>query len=197
MIKSKNVITKLMAVALLMSGSSSYAGLSDPFIGEIMWVPYNFAPRGWASCDGQLLPINQNQSLFSLLGTMYGGDGRTTFALPDVRSRVMIHAGQGPGLSNRSLGQKSGTETETLTVVQMPNHTHTLRASGGNATETEPANNVLASPSRTRLYDSGPNVDMNTAAITSTGGSKAHNNMPPYTTLNCIIALEGIFPSRN
>ena len=136
--------------------------------------------------------------MFSILGTTYGGDGRTTFGLPDVRGRVLIHKGQGPSLSNRTLGGKSGAETETLAAGQMPNHTHMLRASDGSATAVTPNNNVLASPGRTRLYDSGnANVNMDASAITSTGSGNSHNNMQPFNTLNCIIALVGVFPSRN
>ena len=171
---------------------------SEPMIGEIQWFAGNFAPRGWALCDGQLLLINQNQALFSILGTTYGGDGRVTFGLPDVRGRTIIHQGQGPGLNNRRLGERAGRETEAITTAQMPAHTHTLRASGGSATTSAPAGNVLASPGRTRLYDSGEaNTSMATSAVTSAGAGQAHNNMQPYNTLSCIIALTGVFPSRN
>ena len=182
----------------MFSGASVVNAGNDPFIGEVQWFAGNFAPRGWALCDGQLLPINNHQSLFSILGTTYGGDGRTTFALPDVRGRVMIHEGNGPGLTERRLGAKTGAETETLTVDQMPDHTHTLRASGGDANSRTPTNNLLSSPARTRIYDSGnTNTNMDETSITPTGGSTSHNNMQPYTTLNCIIALVGTFPSRN
>jgi len=187
----------LMAGALINNAQMAYAG-TDPFIGEVQWFAGNFAPRGWALCDGQLLSIIQNPALFSILGTTYGGDGSTTFALPNVRGRVMIHAGTGPGLTRRNLGDMGGTETETLTTAQMPDHTHTLRASSGAATAIAPGGNVLASPGRTRLYDSGTaNVDMSADSITATGGNASHNNMQPYTTLNCIIALVGVLPSRD
>jgi microcystin-dependent protein len=193
----KLLLSSLIAAALFNGTATVNAGI-EPFIGEVQWFAGNFAPRGWAMCDGQLLPISSNEALFSILGTTYGGDGRTSFALPDVRGRVIIHEGSGPGLSHRSLGSKAGTETETLSVNQMPAHTHTQRASGGSATSVTPTNNVLASPRRTRLYDSsGANTNMNAAAITNTGGSQSHNNMQPYTTLNCIIAMQGIYPSRN
>ena len=196
--KFKKVLQSTLIAGVLFSGTSTVNAGIDPFIGEVQWFAGNFAPRGWAFCDGQLLSISQNTALFSILGTTYGGDGRTTFGLPDVRGRVIIHQGTGPGLTNRRLGQKAGAESETLSVNQMPSHAHTLRASGGSATAVAPAGNVLASPGRTRLYDSGTaNTNMNTAAITSTGGTQSHNNMQPYNTLSCIIALQGLFPSRN
>ena len=198
----KRSIVLVLAVALFavfaaVQPPQVHAG-ADPFIGEIAWVPYNFAPRGWAFCDGQLLPISQNTALFSLLGTTYGGDGRTTFALPNVQSRVMVHAGTGPGLTPRSLGETGGTETETLTTSQMPNHTHQARAASAEATETTPFGNVEASKARVPLYGPGPaNVSMGGTAIGVSGGSQPHNNMPPYLVLHCIIAVEGIYPSRN
>ena len=194
---NKILTAALISTSLFSISSTSQAG-SEPFIGEIGWFAGNFAPRGWALCDGQLLPISQNTALFSILGTTYGGDGRTTFALPAVRGRTIIHAGNGPGLTPRNLGAKGGSETETLTSAQMPSHTHTLRASAGSASANAPADNVMASPGRTRLYDSGEaNVNMDASAITATGGSQPHNNMQPYNTLNCIIAIQGIYPSRS
>lgn len=197
-LKIKKLVLTTLAAGTLLTGANTVNAGSEPFIGEVQWFAGNFAPRGWALCDGQLLSVASNSALFSILGTTYGGDGRTTFALPDVRGRVIIHQGQGPGLSNRYLGSKAGSESETLTANQMPAHSHTLQASGGAATAITPTGNVLASPGRTRLYDSGTaNVNMDAAAITATGGSQAHNNMQPYTTLNCIIALQGIYPSRN
>ncbi len=196
--KLTKLLQRTLLTGALISGAPAIHAGSDPFIGEVQWFAGNFAPRGWALCSGQLLAISQNQALFSILGTTYGGDGRTTFGLPDVRGRVLIHQGTGPGLSQRQLGQKSGTENETLTENQMPDHTHTLRASGGSATTAVPTDNVLASTGRSRLYDSGAaNVDMDASAITSTGSGQSHNNMQPYNTLNCIIALQGLFPSRN
>lgn len=191
----KKVTLALTFTASLFTTSTSFA--NQPFIGEVAWVPYNFAPRGWAFCDGQLLPVNNHQALFSLLGTIYGGDGRTTFALPDVRSRVIIHEGQGPGLSQRNLGSKSGQEEVTLTTAQLPSHTHRQKASNGAPSSTSPENNVLASPSRTKLYASSANVNMSADNVKNSGGGNAHNNMQPYTTLNCIIALNGLYPSRN
>lgn len=195
--KLKKVLTAaVISTSLFSITPTAQAGI-DPFIGEIDWFAGNFAPRGWAFCDGQLLSISQNTALFSILGTTYGGDGRTTFGLPDVRGRTLIHAGSGPGLTTRRLGEKGGSEEETLTTAKMPSHSHTLRASDGSATAKVPAGNVMASPGRTRLYDStAANVNMDASAITTTGNGQAHNNMQPYNTLNCIIALQGIYPSR-
>lgn len=186
----------LLSCALVTGVPAAHAG-SEPMIGEVQWFAGNFAPRGWALCDGQLLSIAQNTALFSILGTTYGGDGRTTFGLPDVRGRVIIHAGHGPGLSDYRLGQKGGSETETLTANQMPSHTHTLRGSSGSATSADPTGNVLASTGRTRVYADSANVNMDASAIANNGGSQPHNNIQPYTVLNCIIALQGIYPSRN
>ena len=181
--KFKKVLQSTLIAGVLFSGVPTVNAGSEPFIGEVQWFAGNFAPRGWAFCDGQILPISQYQSLYSLLGTTYGGDGRVTFGLPEVRGRVIIHEGQGPGLSDRRLGGKAGTERETLTQNQMPAHTHTLRASSGSATAIAPAGNVLASPGRTRLYDSGSaNTDMNASAIAPNVGSQSHNNMQPYNT---------------
>ncbi len=172
--------------------------MSEPFVGEIRMFAGNFAPRGWAFCDGQLLAVSQNDALFSLLGTIYGGDGRTTFGLPDLRGRIPIHAGHGPGLSERRLGAKSGAETVTLTVNQMPSHTHTMQASTGAATETSPANNVTASDLAADLYFTAPPaVDaMALSAISHVGGSRSHTNLMPFLCVHFIVALFGIYPSR-
>jgi len=173
--------------------------MSEPFVGEIRMFAGNFAPRGWAFCDGQLLAVSQNDALFSLLGTIYGGDGRTTFGLPDLRGRIPIHAGTGPGLSPRRLGAKSGAEKVTLTVNQMPSHTHRLNVS------TEPANlpnpspdAVLATSNVIELY-SGEIQDsnLNSEAITNVGGSRSHTNLMPFLCIHFIIALFGIYPSRH
>lgn len=196
--RRKTLLTTTLITGMLCGVSSPASAGFEPFIGEITWFAGNFAPRGWAECDGQLLPINQNQALFSILGTTYGGDGRTNFALPDARGRVLLHEGHGPGLSSRPLGGKGGTETVALTSAEMPNHTHALRASGGSANNASPAGNVLAGTGRTRIYEDGnANTSMNANAIGSTGNGSAHNNMSPYNTLTCIIALQGLFPSRN
>ena len=171
--------------------------MSEPFVGEIRMFAGNFSPRGWALCDGQLLAVSQNDALFSLLGTIYGGDGRTTFGLPDLRGRVPIHAGQGPGLSDRRLGTKSGAEQVTLTTNQLPSHTHPIKGTNNAATATDPAGNVPAQSSTIDLYVStAPTVDMNAAAVAGAGGSRAHSNLMPTLCVNFIIALYGIYPSR-
>ena len=172
---------------------------ADPLLGEIMLVPYNFAPRGWTLCQGQLLAISSNTALFSLLGTTYGGDGRTTFGLPELRGRYAMSSGTGPGLSPRSLGQRSGAEQVTLSETQMPSHTHTpqLRASEEASDTGKPEGNVLASGP---VYHTGAAThDMGSSSITSAnaGGGQSVNNMPPFLVLNYCIALQGVFPSRN
>jgi microcystin-dependent protein len=173
--------------------------MSDPFLGQILLVPYNFAPRGWAFCQGQILSIAQNTALFSLLGTTYGGNGQTTFALPDLRGRFPNGSGQGPGLSNYSLGQMSGTESVTLTPQQMPLHTHQLMAYSEDGNQGNPNPHVLATAggSPPPYSNQMPNVQMASAAIGNAGGSQPFQALPPYLTLNYIIALQGIFPSRN
>lgn len=173
--------------------------MSEPFVGEIRMFAGNFAPRGWAFCDGQLLAVSQNDALFSLLGTIYGGDGRTTFGLPDLRGRVPIHAGSGPGLSPRRLGAKAGSEKETLTVNQMPSHSHSWRASSSAAVERLPSDGVYAQHSASDFYrtNSSPNANMNTAVMSNVGGSRSHTNLQPFLCINFIIALVGIYPSRH
>lgn len=157
----------------------------------------NFAPRGWAFCDGQLLAVSQNDALFSLLGTIYGGDGRTTFGLPDMRGRIPIHAGTGPGLSPRRLGAKAGTENETLTVNQMPSHSHgPVQASSAAASDAIPTGEINATSS-VEIYASSGNTNMSASAVTNIGGSRAHANLQPYLCIHYIIALFGIYPSRN
>ena len=173
--------------------------MSEPFIGQIIMFGGNFAPRNWALCDGQLLSIEQNTALFSILGTIYGGDGRTTFALPDLRGRVAMHAGNGPGLTPWSLGQKGGGESNTLTTVQMPSHNHTVMADA-NAVNTlykDPDNATWARASADTYSGDAPNIAMNSANLTHTGGGQAVNNMQPFQCVNYIIALMGIYPSRN
>ncbi|TPW18541.1 MAG: Tail collar domain-containing protein [Halothiobacillaceae bacterium] len=168
----------------------------DVFLGQLLLVPYNFAPQGWAFCNGQLLPIAQNTALFSLLGTTYGGNGQTTFALPDLRGRVPLSSGQGPGLSNYALGEVGGAENITLLAAQMPQHGHSVQANSGDPTDTTPTNNVPAGGS-TGSYNAAANSVMAAGMIGAAGGSQPHENRPPYLTLNWIIALEGIYPSRS
>ncbi len=191
----------LPLVTILGMPKPSYAA-EECFLGEIMAFGGNFAPRGWAKLDGQLLAISSNSALFSILGTTYGGDGRTTFALPDLRGRTPIGPRRGPGLTNRTLGQKLGQETVTLTQTTMASHNHPLIATTDAATTMMPANNLPASPPGllgTRIYADGPpNATMNTDAIDApTDGNQPHINMQPFLGLNYIIALQGIFPSRN
>ncbi|HYP14049.1 MAG TPA: tail fiber protein [Bryobacteraceae bacterium] len=172
----------------------------EPFIGQIMMFGGNFAPRGWALCNGQTLSIAQNTALYSILGITYGGNGQTTFALPDLRGRVPMSSGQGPGLSPRTLGETAGEETVTLLNSQMPAHNHMLSCDNNPSNQTEPSGNLFGaeSASATQVYSSGPaNALMNVAALSASGGSQPHDNMPPYQCVNFIIALEGIFPSRN
>jgi len=175
--------------------------MSEPFVGEIRMFAGNFAPRGWAFCDGQLLAVSQNDALFSLLGTIYGGDGRTTFGLPDIRGRIPVHAGTGPGLSQYRLGSRGGAEEVTLTVNQLPSHAHALQASPGNGNTRDPGNNLPGSSTGGAFYSTGEGrgftpVDMSTAAISSVGGSRNHTNLAPFLCINFIVALFGIFPSR-
>ncbi len=171
--------------------------MSEPFLGMIAIYGFNFAPRGWAMCSGQILPIAQNTALFSLLGTTYGGNGQTTFALPDLRSRWPLHFGQGPGLSSYDLGQAAGTETVTLTGQQIPMHQHPVNATDADATSNKPdATSLLSSGGS---YSTGAaNVQLSPNMIPpSGGGNQPHSNIQPYLALNFCIALEGIFPSRN
>jgi microcystin-dependent protein len=159
---------------------------------------FSFAPQGWALCNGQLLPIAQNQALFSLLGTTYGGDGRTTFALPDLRSRVPVHQGQGPGLSPYAEGQAGGTETVTLAAAQMPGHTHPVTASSSAATSDNPAARTLARPASPIYHtEPGQHAVMGANMLGEAGGSQPHDNIQPYLVLTFCIALTGIFPSQN
>ncbi len=175
--------------------------MSSPFVAEIRIFPFNFAPKGWAFCNGQLLPISQNTALFSLLGTTYGGDGKSTFALPDLQASSPIFWGQGPGLSLYDLGQQGGSETVTLLNSEMPAHTHQSRANSGGAGQASPANNVWASlPGRNppNIFQSGvPNSPMSPFALTVAGSSFPHNNRQPYLGLNLCIALQGVFPARS
>lgn len=171
--------------------------MSEPFVGEIRIFAGNFAPRGWAFCDGQLLAVSQNDALFSLLGTIYGGDGRTTFGLPDLRGRIPIHAGSGPGLSPRRLGAKAGSENVTLTINQLPSHSHQLKASTNIPSDRDPTGHVTGQTVSNTYINDTPVVDMSSQAIENVGGSRSHTNLMPFLCVNFIIALFGIYPSRH
>jgi microcystin-dependent protein len=173
--------------------------MADPFVAEIRIFPFNFAPTGWAFCDGQLLPLSQNTALFSLLGTTYGGNGQSNFALPNMQGNAPMHPGQGPGLSLHDLGETGGTQTETLLDSEIPAHSHAFMASG------QPGEDPTPSPSEALARSVGANLYQTSAAnpvplapsaLSLTGGSLPHNNMQPYLTLNFCIALQGVFPPR-
>ena len=166
--------------------------MSTPFLSEIKIASFNFPPKGWALCNGQLLPINQNQALFSLLGTTYGGDGRVNFALPDLRGRVPIHMGSG-----HTLGEKAGTEAVTINIQQLPTHLHFINVNSGAGNATSPTGAVIAKAPANAFAPPTNLVAMNPQSVTNTGGSQAHPNQQPYLVLNFIIALQGIFPSQN
>ena len=171
--------------------------MADPFVAEIRIFPFNFAPKGWAFCDGQLLPLSQNTALFSLLGTFYGGDGKSTFALPDFDGSAAMHQGQGAGLSDRFLGETGGEQSVTLLQTEMPLHDHFVTASNQIGTDRTPGGEDLARSKGMNLYGpSGTAVLMDPQATSPAGGSLPHNNMSPYLTLTFCIALQGIFPPR-
>lgn len=167
--------------------------MAEPFMGEIRLMSFNFAPQGWAECNGQFLPINQNQALFSLLGTQYGGNGQTTFALPDLRARIPMHMGRG-----HTLGEKGGENAHTVSISELPTHVHTLNGSSNAGNALLPANNLLAS-SNNQFYQTNISslVAMNANAVANTGGSQPHENRQPYLAILACIALQGIFPSQN
>ena len=179
--------------------------MADPFVAEIRIFPFNFAPKGWAWCDGQLLPLSQNTALFSLLGTTYGGNGKSNFALPDLQGRVPMHPGQGPGLSLHDLGETGGSETVTLLESEIPSHAHSVQAVNSNATTDQPGGNALARGQFTFQGNSGdvptyfngaPDTLMSPQAIAPAGGDQPHNNLQPYLTFYFCIALQGVFPPR-
>ena len=173
--------------------------MAEPYVGQIVAVGFNFAPRGWALCHGQLLPISNYSALFALIGTIYGGDGQQTFAVPDLRGRAAVHQGTGQGLTNRVMGEKSGTETVTLPTQQIPPHGHSIAASTSAGTQAGPAGGVLAAASLRGAndYAATANVTLALGSLQAVGGSQPHANMQPSATVNFIIALEGIFPPRN
>jgi microcystin-dependent protein len=173
--------------------------MADPFVAEIRIFAFDFAPKGWAFCDGQIMPLSQNTALFSLLGTTYGGDGKSNFALPDLQGSVAMHPDQGPGLSLHDLGETGGSDTVTLLQSEMPAHTHQLRGNSAVGDDPAPGANSFARPSSTQVYQTTTNtnlVAMAPEALPPAGGSLPHNNMQPYLTLNFNIALQGVFPPR-
>jgi microcystin-dependent protein len=180
--------------------------MADPFVAEIRIFPFNFAPKGWAFCDGQLLPLSQNTALFSLLGTTYGGDGKSNFALPNMQGNAPMHPGQGPGLSLHDLGEMAGSETVTLLESEMPSHSHAVTAQTQNANPNQPtAGGLLAAGHYGAAQGGAVNyyhtnatapTQLSPNAITPAGGDQPHNNMMPYLTLNFCIALQGVFPPR-
>jgi microcystin-dependent protein len=171
--------------------------MADPFVAEIRIFPFNFAPRGWAWCDGQLMPLSQNTALFSLLGTTYGGNGKSNFALPDLQGRAVMHPGQGPGLSLHDLGESGGSETVTLLESEIPAHAHAVDASQADGTERSPAGQLLATGVGISQYQTpGPLTSMSPSAVAPAGGDQPHNNLQPYLTFYFNIALQGVFPPR-
>jgi len=194
----KKIKTLLLGSILTVStlATTNAALANEPYLGEIAYFAGNFAPRGWALCDGQILPINQFQSLYSLLGTTYGGDGRTTFALPDMRGRTLVHAGTGPGLTPRPQGQRFGSETVTMSAAQMPSHNHPVRTTSDTTVDDTANGKALAA---VKMYKSRttPNRTLNNATVGNTGASQPINTVQPTLAINCIIAIQGLFPPRN
>jgi len=189
---------KIIIIAVWLCGilGTQKALAQDYFLGQIIPVAFEFAPRGWAQCNGQLLSINQNQALFALLGTTYGGNGITTFALPDLRGRMIVGVGQGVGTANVTQGQSAGTETTSLLVSNLPNHVHAIDANSGAGTSSDPTNHVPANTGIVdKEYATTPNTTMGSTGLT--GGNVPIANMKPYTPVFYVIALQGVFPSRN
>lgn len=188
----------LVLMLVVVGALAVSAAAQQPFIGEVDLVAFNFPPAGWAFCDGSLVPIAENQALFSLIGTTFGGDGQSTFALPDLRGRRALGMGQGPGLSPYVLGQSGGEEQVSLTVGQIPAHSHTFFASAAHGNSLQPGGNYWASASQVNLYSTNSShVAMAPPAIGMTGGGQPHDNRSPYLVMNYIISLFGIFPSQN
>jgi microcystin-dependent protein len=171
--------------------------MSEPFIAEIRIFAGNFAPRGWAFCNGQLLPVSQNTALFSLIGTTYGGDGRTTTALPNLQGRAPMHPGRGPGLTARRLGERGGVETVTLSEAQLPQHNHTARVTEEDGRDNDPGNTVYVGGGDQMWGPAANLAPMSGQTLANTGGSQAHNNLQPFLTMSFIIALVGLYPSRS
>lgn len=199
----KSAIAVCMLVLInLVAFPKSTPAATDPFIGEVMMTAANFCPRGWTEANGQLLPINQNEALFALLGTMYGGDGRTTLALLDLRGRVPLHAGQGLGLTNRTQGSRGGEETHALTINEMPSHNHGAQTSNSPAAEQTPASRLVKNQDGQVGYVASGAGPLPVMAPTPTptgpiGNGQPHNNMQPFVTVRYCIALQGVFPARN
>lgn len=172
---------------------------AQPYVGEIACGGWNFCPSGWGECNGSLLPISENEALFSLIGTTYGGDGQSTFAVPNIQARAIVHQGTGPGLSNRVIGETGGVESVALTTQQIPAHRHALVAHTGTEKSASPTNKIAGTaPTSAPIYASvAPNTTLKSDAVSSTGGSQPHNNLQPYLVAKCCIALFGIFPSPN
>jgi len=196
----KRMLATLGTAMLVAAGYSApaLAQGQDPFLGQTMLVGFTFCPRNWIEAAGQLLPISQYTALFSLLGTTYGGDGRTTFALPDLRGRVPVHVGQGPGLPIFVLGQAGGQASTTLTVSELPAHTHAMMGTSNAAASNTPSNNLFGTFTSGGIYDNNgsPDVVMNPSAVGNTGGGQPLDNMMPYVALRYCIAMQGIFPPR-
>ena len=189
----------LFFVIVFFSSTTTVKAQAEPYIGQISIYAFNFAPRGWMPCDGRLLPIAQYQALFALIGTTYGGDGRTTFALPDLRGRIVVGAGNGPGLTPRTIGEMSGTETNTLLVTNLPPHNHAIKAVTSEGNQNSPTNNL---PADTKTLDkeysnAAANTTMKASMVGNTGNGTPVNNMQPYLSIGYYIATVGIFPSRD
>ncbi len=188
----------LLVVVIMTVASVPATAQVTPYLGEIRYVGFSFAPQGWALCNGQLLSIAQNTALFTLLGTTYGGDGKTTFALPDMRGRVPVATGQGVNLTDRVIGSTGGQESVTLTGPQMPKHRHALKAVSGAGNSKAPSGNALANSSTVAIYSNqAPDVTLQAASMTSQGSGQPHENMQPFLAVTCIIALQGIYPTPN
>lgn len=201
----KTILMKKLYVLAFIVVSFSFSSLlkaQEPFVGQIMFVPYNFAPYGWHECDGSLLPISEYEVLFALIGTTYGGDGQSTFAVPNAKGKVIIDDGQGPGLSSYVLGQSAGVESVTLTTNQLPNHSHSVLASAADGNQNSPTNGIPANTKTldkeySNSSDGTSKVVMKPSMLSPVGGNQPHDNMMPTLSMKCVISLYGIFPSQN
>lgn len=191
------IIGLIWGLATLCLPHLTHADASQPFVGEISCGGWNFCPNGWAECAGQLLPIAENDVLFNLIGTTYGGDGQTTFALPNIQGRTMVHQGQGPGLTSRVIGEAGGVETVTLTTSQMPIHNHPVAAHTGTEKSASPTNRIAGNAAASIYTSSAADTTLGAAVVGTTGGAQPHNNLQPYLASKCCISLFGIFPSQN